>query len=511
MLVLLGLVGCLISEQDVIDAMDRDNDGYASVAFEGGDDCDDDDSSINPGAFESCLDDIDSDCDGSLCPPQALVDMGAVEPLLWGAAGDWVSARQAAADFNGDGTLDLVLSAPAASAGAGRVYFLPGPVSELSGIGDAVLVIDGNERDSLQVRGVGDIDGDGIDEVYLSAMSPEDSQVYIVDETSTADDPFAVTISTPANGFKKPGDEGELEEFSLFGGALQLDADTLLVMAPLDHGSGRAYLLDAPIEDIDLGVEEARATFSGDNYLDFFGGGTHSTPDFNGDGQADVLLSSPGFDLIDKDGDLLFYEIGSVSGFLGDTVGDVVSADADLLIYGSFAEAHIEWAADLGDLNGDGYDDVGVFAHTGPGDFAVFYGPLEGLNLTSDADFKLFGDGSETDTEDFGFESIGLDANSDGYGDLLIPAPAEGIFLSDVPGGGASYLFLGPITGVLGPDHADACWRGGIAEGALGSPQVADFDGDKKPDLLMSAPGASRSGEDHEGAVYLLSDAFGGL
>ena len=61
--VLLG--GCVfVSDADFNDRLDADGDGHQSMQF-GGDDCDDANADIFPGAAEFC-DDVDSDCDGEL-------------------------------------------------------------------------------------------------------------------------------------------------------------------------------------------------------------------------------------------------------------------------------------------------------------------------------------------------------------------------------------------------------------------------------------------------------------
>ena len=44
---------------------DEDQDGYYSTSYEcGGNDCDDFNSAVNPGAEEVCTDNVDNDCDG---------------------------------------------------------------------------------------------------------------------------------------------------------------------------------------------------------------------------------------------------------------------------------------------------------------------------------------------------------------------------------------------------------------------------------------------------------------
>ncbi len=55
--------GCFVSEEELLAAYDRDNDGYQPPQ-NGGKDCDNEDKSIHPGAAEVCGDDIDNNCDG---------------------------------------------------------------------------------------------------------------------------------------------------------------------------------------------------------------------------------------------------------------------------------------------------------------------------------------------------------------------------------------------------------------------------------------------------------------
>lgn|GEM_PF-3625005 len=66
-LLLVICAGCLSTEQDVSDRLesleDRDGDGYIDVAY-GGDDCDDQDARVYPGAYDFWYDGVDSDCMG---------------------------------------------------------------------------------------------------------------------------------------------------------------------------------------------------------------------------------------------------------------------------------------------------------------------------------------------------------------------------------------------------------------------------------------------------------------
>jgi len=66
-----------------IDALDLDGD-LAATSLYGGEDCDDNDASIGPGAIDDAIDGIDQDCDGVDGPPMVLsVDPGVVG-IPWG-------------------------------------------------------------------------------------------------------------------------------------------------------------------------------------------------------------------------------------------------------------------------------------------------------------------------------------------------------------------------------------------------------------------------------------------
>ncbi|MFT4979581.1 MAG: hypothetical protein ACI8S6_005493, partial [Myxococcota bacterium] len=311
---LLWLLGCLITDVDRREAIDRDGDGFVADAVAGGTDCDDTNPRINPDAFESCLDEVDSDCDGAICPPQELVDMAGVVPLLWGGVGDRLMARRALADVDGDGVDDLVLSAPGGPGAAGRVYFLAGPVTGGMDLSTAT-VVEGLAGEGLRVSGSGDLNGDGADEVFLSAMSVDPARTYVVDGWPDPADPIAATFTGNPSDLTK-AQTAEVGEFILSGGAMVFGKGLLLVMAPLDGATGAAYLYGGPLSgDIDLTsvVSGSVGEFRGSGSGDLFGSSSAATaPDVDGDGQPDLLVTAPGFDLLDTDGDFVSKEIGAV-------------------------------------------------------------------------------------------------------------------------------------------------------------------------------------------------------
>ena len=79
---------------------DMDGDGYRSVDCDG-DDCNDEDESIHPGAKETCGDGIDSDCDGNDCVCTITNAYWEKENLVYGESVNMISEAPACGGFYG--------------------------------------------------------------------------------------------------------------------------------------------------------------------------------------------------------------------------------------------------------------------------------------------------------------------------------------------------------------------------------------------------------------------------
>ncbi len=118
------LLSCVwVSDQEHTDFVDADGDGYYSDAFSDGDDCDDSDAAVHPGASEAC-DGIDNDCDGMedavSCDQEGDTDTdtGTHEPVLSllsaSESSNQVNISFVASDEDDDiegGSLDLTVGA----------------------------------------------------------------------------------------------------------------------------------------------------------------------------------------------------------------------------------------------------------------------------------------------------------------------------------------------------------------------------------------------------------------
>lgn len=184
--------------------------------------------------------------------------------------------------------------------------------------------------------------------------------------------------------------------------------------------------------------------------------------DLNGDGYADVVVMAPG----DASGMGVAYIFnGGASGISATT-----SSAADHSITG---QGRMGYASAMGDVNGDGYGDLAIGAsdYSGlQGITYVFHGSTSGIttNTASSADRIL----TYTGSNEFGYAIALGDVNGDGYDDLANGAyhiPLAFIYYSTGPGGISSTSG----TSISGPGGSNfAC---GIGLGDINGDGFSDL------------------------------------
>ena len=403
-----------------------------------------------------------------------------------GAIAEWSSySVGAAGDINGDGIDDMVIGAPFADSGpgyAGRVYVVFGQTINGSFLAKRWLSsLDGSNgfrmdgvsyvsKLGMGVSSAGDINGDGLDDLVVGAPESGGGLVHVV-----------------------------------FGRANGSTFPALLPLSSLDGSSG--------------------FTISGSDSQQL-GWSTSSAGDLNSDGIDDLIIGAPGFTKTMNSGSA-YVVFGRSSGTPFNSTMSVLDLNGDngfRIVGGSVGEGLGHSVSAVGDVNGDGLDDVIIgapFAHNADwyaGSSYVLFGrtstaTFDSIVTTSSLDgttgFRL--DGEDAEDRSGWIVSKTGDVNGDRIDDMAIGDFSHSMANQHT---GKSYVVFGragsmsyePVLSLSQLDGQNGFRIDGAGIGDFTGSAVSgagDVNGDGVNDIIVGADKTAASGV-NPAATYVV-------
>ncbi len=380
------------------------------------------------------------------------------------------SSVSAAGDINGDGFGDFVIGATSwegADDQTGRAFIVFGTASGLGVLTSGQRLLDVETLTSAQgviltngsytgtdIASAGDVDGDGFDDLLVvsgsdfllgvhdanlvfggtspfgTITSGKDIVSLGVGEIYAADDASVTTVGD-VNG--DGIDDVIVGTTPSLGTGLHANGGALVIFGKDGAGEG-SPAWSTPLTQSNLTAERGFIIRTSEA----FGTGRHISGlgDIDGDGFADI-----GIDGLDSS----YIIFGRDNGFGALKNGQRIIDLTDMPDSQGLRVSHGTGIASAGDFNGDGIDD---FAVRGVEDVRVIFGKSTGFGTVADghrvfdADLLLSEDGVIIKGAGTGLEAVSAagDINADGYGDLIISARDSGGFTGAyvVYGGNAS-------------------------------------------------------------------------
>ncbi|MEO8503968.1 MAG: integrin alpha [Acidobacteriota bacterium] len=425
----------------------------------------------------------------------------------------------AAGDVNGDGYGDVIVGAPLWDAGLadeGRAFIYHGSSAGLTFVTTSLGSSQAGARFGSSASAAGDVNGDGYGDVIVGAFlydsAAADSGAAFIFLGSSVGVPSG-TVASAATVLQSARPSAQFGYSVAGAGDVNGDGygDVIVGADQYDLGEsneGTAYVFLGSPSGVAPGGPSTAATTLQSNQPDaLFGWSVAGAGDVNGDGYADVIVGAIQYDQGQTNEGAAFVFLGSPFGVAS---GGALSASATL--QSNQASSFLGWSvASAGDVNGDGYADVLVgapFYDLGQADEGaafVFLGGAGGVGAGNPANAATTLQSFQADAQ-FGWSVSGAgDVNGDGYGDVIVGAPA---YDSGQSGEGAAFVFLGEPSGVATSSPGLESNQAGARLGASVA-GIGDVNGDGFGDVAVGAP-LYDSGQTDEGAVFAFAGGGGG-
>jgi hypothetical protein len=401
--------------------------------------------------------------------------LGARGVLVQGAAvGDdtgW--SVSGAGDINGDGFDDIIIGAPYSDVGgtnAGSAYVIYGHAGgsvalDLANLSAAQgFVIDGSNLAGLSVSGAGDVNGDGFDDLIVATYAR--SQL---------------------------GGYGLATAYVVFGKVAHA--------GPVDLG----HLAASDGFSIGGAVESS--------YYQGYAMSVSSAGDVNGDGFDDVIV---GARYAHGNTGAAYVVFGHASGNID--LNNLTATQGFAILGINPRDEAGTRVSGIGDINGDGFDDVIVGAPgadsggSNAGAAYVIFGKAGGFgtvdlaNLAEPTGFVIKG-GAIYDSVGISVSGAG-DVNGDGFDDFIVGAPFGNT--------GHAYVIFGKAAGFGTVDLANLGAGGFAIEGVGNGGELGfsvagagDVNHDGFDDVIVSAHTSDTGGQDAGGAYVIFGKASG--
>ncbi len=455
-------------------------------------------------------------------------------PRLTGVSGGGHVA--AAGDFNGDGVDDILVD-------YGYLVFGQSGAAEITGVIPLAEIgssLEGVYFAAGRAEGAGDINQDGIDDLWVQAGNP--SKTYLVygfpeaPPRSIPLDRVGVTVEGVVFGTLKG-----VVSVSRAGDFNDDGIDDYMVGRSEDNDNtsaterGMTYVIygvvgptpTAPIGQTnlyDIGDTTPGVVFNGILANNEAGVDVSDAGDFNGDGVDDVLIRT------EADQVYVIYGQSGASALSG----TIELADLATTLAGVYFNGVTSSICAAGDFNGDGVDDVCIgyklASVTGPetGSAYIVYGQMGGAALSGSVDLSDVGTSvagvvlNGALPYDHAGDAVARagDFNGDGVDDVMISSPDADPGSLDKAGQiavvygqiGGSELNGSYTLSNIGGTLAGAVFNGTKARNGeeMRVSTAGDFNGDGTDEILIGAWHAPSGSGFDEGSVYLVYGRSGG-